>query len=181
MHDYGTKMTKKSQSTRSRLTEENLRLHSTFHVKVRQSTHHRRSATNSHLQAPREAALQPVQVKARTRVSVYDHAYDDCIESDDEDLEAIRNVELRRAASLEALQAYGGCFVSGFMAMQEPLPGRYTTARSASKLSTSTSSADSPRPDSDTLSHMDVRELSERGRSCKSRRKMRSAGHKSRW
>lgn len=56
----------------------------------------------------------------------------DCDESEDGDLDARRNnIALRRAASLEALKIYGGCFASGFLAMQDPW--RSTSAASQSQ------------------------------------------------
>lgn len=109
-------------------------------------------------------------------------------DGDDESETGIDDVALRRAASLEALQAYGGCFASGFLAMQNPLPwasrrtgGRrealyetieepeawrlaltlecIETGSIATASTNSFASSGSPRPDSDTLSHVDVAEL----------------------
>ncbi|KAF2030248.1 hypothetical protein EK21DRAFT_89129 [Setomelanomma holmii] len=98
----------------------------------------------------------------------------DDAQSDDGDIE----IALRRAASLEALQAYGGCFVSGFLAMQEPLPWT-STASIQSSSSRSIASSGSPRPDSDTLSHTDTRDTPiERKRSWRSLTKLRSAKSK---
>jgi hypothetical protein len=111
--------------------------------------------------------------------------------SDDGDWDAKKvDIALRRAASLEALKIYGGCFTSGFLAMQEPLPWMTPSntkqkpshhdvegldlRRLASELvraregSTETSSRDSdsyigsPRPDSDTLSRADAEKESGR-------------------
>jgi hypothetical protein len=110
---------------------------------------------------------------------------------DDDDWDANKvDIALRRAASLEALKIYGGCFTSGFLAMQDPLPWMTPSngsrkprrqdvegldfRRLASEMvrsrsgNTETSSRDSdsrigsPRPDSDTLSRADVEK--ERGR-----------------
>jgi hypothetical protein len=116
------------------------------------------------------------------------HLGGDFDESEDESIEAAQlSIALRKAASLEALQAYGGCFVSGFLAMQEPLPWSPPTNTSKAtnqrmyqsgiaetsltrkhSLETATitsyDSNDSPRPDSDTLSVADVRELESRRR-----------------
>lgn len=103
-----------------------------------------------------------------------------CDESVDEDLEAMRDIALKKAASLEALQAYGGCFVSGFMAMQDPLPWLSPTA-SPSPSSSSRWSFGSPRPDSDTLSRMDIEELSsEPKKSWRSMKRLRGAARRSR-
>lgn len=108
--------------------------------------------------------------------------------SDDGDVDMKRyNLALRRAASLEALKAYGGCFASGFLAMQEPLPwtSRRTPHEDVEGLdirelvldmasvetgsvqvssNTTRTRAGCPRPDSDTLSHADIQELNEVGR-----------------
>jgi hypothetical protein len=84
----------------------------------------------------------------------------------------MRDLALRRAASLEALQAYGGCFVSGFLAMQEPLPWTSSSNRSVA-------SSGSPRPDSDTLSHTDALDAPvQRKRSWRSLARLGSAGRK---
>jgi hypothetical protein len=126
-----------------------------------------------------------LQVRCELLVSVmfyqtsgwcYQYAFDRD-ESEDEDLDdSRRDIALRKAASLEALQAYGGCFVSGFLAMQESLPRSPRTSklgvfRQRMRLSnprdsvmdvatiTSYDSEDSPRPDSDTLSVADIRKL----------------------
>lgn len=120
---------------------------------------------------------------------ISDDQFDDDFDgSEDGDSDARRHaIALRRAASLEALKAYGGCFTSGFFAMQHPLPGRpvphshlrvpfeddeshdlRTLASEMSSVDTGsvkTASSSShynagrPRPDSDTLSHVDVKEL----------------------
>lgn len=128
--------------------------------------------TNDHIQTRNQRTQQSSEERLSNKLSDIYHAYDVCAESDDEDLEDQRNIELRREASLEALQAYGGCFVSGFLAMQQPLPWTSKPLKSASSnLSASTTSTDSPRPDSDTLSHMDIQELNKRARICRNRRK----------
>lgn len=116
-------------------------------------------------------------------------------ESDDEDLDARRyNIALRKAASLEALKIYGGCFTSGFLAMthgdldnrQQSFNdtegidlqrfavemGRVDTG-SIETVSRSSDSCGSPRPDSDTLSRVDVRERSEKKWSWRSLGKKR--------
>lgn len=104
------------------------------------------------------------------------YRYDlDLEESDDEDVGSQRKrMALRKAASMEVLKAYGGCFASGFLALQEPLPSRpqsklrryestdefdirrtasiATSLESASMSCTSSTTTDSPRPDSATLS-----------------------------
>jgi hypothetical protein len=97
----------------------------------------------------------------------------DLDESEDGDLIAMHDLALRKAASLEALRAYSGCFVSGFLALQEPLPWTSPAATASSgSLSISTGS---PRPDSDTLSRADVRELCDRSKSnWRSLKKLRS-------
>jgi hypothetical protein len=103
----------------------------------------------------------------------------DYSESDDGDLIAMHDVALRKAASLEALQAYGGCFVSGFLAMQDPLPWASSPTATITSRSSFTS-AGSPRPDSDTLSRVDVRELNdERKSNWRSMRKLRNMARKS--
>ena len=118
---------------------------------------------------------------------------DDYSESGDEDLDARRyNIALRKAASLEALKIYGGCFTSGFLAMThgDVHDRRYPDAegldlqRLASEMarvdtgsieteSRSSDSCGSPRPDSDTLSRLDVRERSEKKWSWRSLGKKR--------
>jgi hypothetical protein len=116
-------------------------------------------------------------------------------ESDDEDLDARRyNMALRKAASLEALKIYGGCFTSGFLAMTHgDLDKRKLSCPDAEGIdlqrfavemarvdtgsietrSRSSESCGSPRPDSDTLSRVDVRERSEKKWSWRSLGKMR--------
>lgn len=122
-----------------------------------------------------------------TTSGAYHQTEDDLDGSDDGDLDTKRyNIALRKAASLEALKAYGGCFASGFLAMQEPLPWASRTSPyedvegldlrelvwemasvetgSVKVLSNSTHSrVGRPRPDSDTLSHADVQELRDVG------------------
>jgi len=127
--------------------------------------------TNNKTQARNQRKQQCTEERLSNKLSEIYHSYGDRAESD-EDLEEERDVELRREASLEALQAYGGCFVSGFLAMQQPLLRTAPPTKSASSnLSASVTSTDSPRPDSDTLSHMDLREMNERARICRSRRR----------
>lgn len=116
-------------------------------------------------------------------------------ESDVEDLDARRyNIALRKAASLEALKIYGGCFTSGFLAMTHgDLDNRKLSCPDAegidlhrlavemarverSSIATGSRSSDScgsPRPDSDTLSRIDVRERSEKKWSWRSLGKKR--------
>lgn len=102
---------------------------------------------------------------------------DDLSESGDEDLDTRRyNIALRKAASLEALKIYGGCFTSGFLAMTHgDLDDRKLSYADAEGLdlqmlvaemarvdtgsietdSRFSGSCGSPRPDSDTLSRVD--------------------------
>lgn len=110
---------------------------------------------------------------------------DDSSESGEEDLDTTRyNIALRKAASLEALKIYGGCFASGFLAMThgdgndrnlsdrdaEGLDlqrlasemARVDTGSIETELTISNSCIGSPRPDSDTLSRVDVRERNEK-------------------
>ncbi|KAJ4373004.1 hypothetical protein N0V83_003295 [Neocucurbitaria cava] len=151
----------------SRLTEENLRLHSFTQLKIDSAC---------------ELREQPTWVSAPKPFAQSDNDFDG---SDDEDLD---NIALRREASLEALQAYGGCFASGFLAMQDPLPwtsrrkGHTTKKRhedvegldlerlASEMASNDTESAKTtwsslhihigyPRPDSDTLSQADIQSL----------------------
>lgn len=63
-------------------------------------------------------------------------------EEDDDDEEDEQKVERRRKASLQALEIYGGCFASGFLAMQQPLPWA-TTPTSESRSSRTNSNASS--------------------------------------
>lgn len=103
---------------------------------------------------------------------------EDMSESGEEDLNARRyNMALRKAASLEALKIYGGCFTSGFLAMThgdfndrreacpdaegldlQRLATEMARTGSISTDSRSSGSCGSPRPDSDTLSRPDVRQ-----------------------
>lgn len=120
---------------------------------------------------------------AQTLDDLYESYYqiNDFEGSDDGDFESRpENIALRKAASIEAMQAYGGCFASGFFAMQDPLPWTKppNTRRSRSqsrKLASDTNSVDNssvrtsstrsisndgmPRPDSDTLSNADAHQL----------------------
>lgn len=120
---------------------------------------------------------------------------DELSETGDEDLDARNyNNALRKAASLEALKIYGGCFTSGFLAMTHgDLDNRELYCSDAEGIdlqrfavemarvdtgsiatgSRSSDSCGSPRPDSDTLSRVDVRERSERKWSWKSLGKKR--------
>jgi hypothetical protein len=120
---------------------------------------------------------------------------DDLSESGDEDLDTKRyNIALRKAASLEALKIYGGCFTSGFLAMThgnldngtlypsdvEGIDLRRLAVEMArvntgsiETGSRSSNSCGSPRPDSDTLSRVDVRERSEKKWSWRSLGKKR--------
>ncbi|KAF7574637.1 hypothetical protein PtrM4_062610 [Pyrenophora tritici-repentis] len=144
----------------TQLTEENLRSHSSIHSKADSACH-----------------LEDQQSAAGYTELYY--RYDgDFAESDDGDADAQRQtMALRRAASLEVLKAYGGCFASGFLALQEPLPTRaksklriyesadgcemQRTASIATSFATSSSSwgnNDNPRPDSATLSSTPVPE-----------------------
>lgn len=84
---------------------------------------------------------------------------DNCVYELDED-EDEHSIALRRVASLQALKAYGGCFASGFLAMQHPFP--WTTAETTSiRTSSSGSSHDSEYPGSDleTESIVSVQEI----------------------
>lgn len=145
----------------SRLTEENLRMHS--------------FAQSQTIQYNRAQAYKQLCMASPTA-----HQYEfDTVSEDDDDEAEMENIALRKAASLEALQAYGGCFASGFLAMHSPLPwasarafrdsndsdawharlamdsvetGSMTTASTYSSTNTG-----SPRPDSDTLSQTDHR------------------------
>ncbi|PZD04328.1 hypothetical protein A1F95_00700 [Pyrenophora tritici-repentis] len=146
--------------SQAQLTEENLRSHSSIHSKADSACH-----------------LEDQQSAAGYTELYY--RYDgDFAESDDGDADAQRQtMALRRAASLEVLKAYGGCFASGFLALQEPLPTRaksklriyesadgcemQRTASIATSFATSSSSwgnNDNPRPDSATLSSTPVPE-----------------------
>ncbi|RMZ73860.1 hypothetical protein GMOD_00004659 [Pyrenophora seminiperda CCB06] len=153
--------------SQTRLTEENLRSHSSIHSKA-------------------DSACQLEDQQSATGYTELYYRYDgDFAESDDGDADAQRQtMALRRAASLEVLKAYGGCFASGFLALQEPLPTRAKsklriyesadgceisrTASIATSLATSSSSwgtnLDSPRPDSATLSSTPVPEATKGAR-----------------
>lgn len=109
------------------------------------------------------------------------YRYDlDLEESDDEDVGSQKKrMALRKAASMEVLKAYGGCFASGFLALQEPLPSRpqsklrryesadeieirrtasIATSLESGSASCTSSTTDSPRPDSATLSPAQLQE-----------------------
>ncbi|KAF2848368.1 hypothetical protein T440DRAFT_470238 [Plenodomus tracheiphilus IPT5] len=80
----------------------------------------------------------------------------------DED-EDEQSVALRRAASLQALKAYGGCFASGFFAMQQPLPWTTTSMGETRSVRTdsnaSSNYSECPKSDIDTQSIVDVQEI----------------------
>jgi hypothetical protein len=140
-----------------------------------------RARTNEYPQTPHDLESRPVNKQNQEDASNYCYQYDveDCDELDED---AMREIALRRAASLEALQAYGGCFVSGFLAMQDPLPWLSPATASANftRSSRSTTSAGSPRPDSDTLSSTGAQEsANERKGSWISMKRLRNAGRKS--
>ncbi|KAF1917693.1 hypothetical protein BDU57DRAFT_514072 [Ampelomyces quisqualis] len=156
-HHLNTTSPTAEDGLKAHLTERNLRLHVASHQKASQQ-----GEKQSHAAAP------PAHKQ---------NELNDGSSSDDEDLDAMRDVALKRAASLEALQAYGGCFVSGFLAMQDPLPW-LSPAASPTTSDSSDMSTGSPRPDSDTLSQADVRELS--GEGDWSRRRMRKVARRSR-
>ncbi|KAF1848899.1 uncharacterized protein K460DRAFT_353832 [Cucurbitaria berberidis CBS 394.84] len=169
--NLGMKSRTRVQCEQTRLTEENLRLHSCTRVK---------SDSACDLREAQRWASVP---------EPYNQFDDDYDGSDDGDMDTSRSdIAFRRAASLEALKAYGGCFASGFLAMQDPLP--WTSRRSghttrpfyenaecldlqklASEMASnesqsakttsshSHSNAGCPRPDSDTLSHADIQSL----------------------
>ncbi|KAJ4337775.1 hypothetical protein N0V95_008233 [Ascochyta clinopodiicola] len=179
---------KTSQSDRSCLTEENLRLHS--------------SAYSKPTTASRDRSLMEDRTWAES--SELYRFEEDLSESGEEDLNAKRyNIALRKAASLEALKIYGGCFTSGFLAMtQGDMDNRNLACPDAEGLdlqmlasemarvdtgsietgSRFSSGCGSPRPDSDTLSRMDAREKGEKkwgwrsfGRKRRSQRNARNA------
>ena len=184
---------KKNGQFRHCLTEENLRLHSYTFPQVRDIAHDGHALRLTI--CPQRSTSTPVDAIDE------DHAWGETFEpyyqhkdfegSDDEDWDVKKvDIALRRAASLEALKIYGGCFTSGFLAMQEPLPwmtpshsnrkpcqqdvegldfrklaSEMVRTRSGSAGASSRDSnsyAGSPRPDSDTLSRADVEK--ERGR-----------------
>ncbi|KAJ8107690.1 hypothetical protein OPT61_g8693 [Boeremia exigua] len=174
--------TKKTiQPGQSFLTEENLRLHS--------STYYESTTT----------AEDRLYIQDRTwaESSELYRIEDDLSESADEDLNTRRyNMALRKAASLEALKIYGGCFTSGFLAMTHgdysnqklPCPDaeRIDLQKLASEMSRvdtgsietrsrSSESCGSPRPDSDTLSRVDT-ERSEKKWSWRGFGKKRRSG-----
>jgi hypothetical protein len=140
-----------------------------------------RAQTNGDPQTSHDIEAHPAKKQTQDDASNFCYPYDveDCDELDED---AMRDIALRRAASLEALQAYGGCFVSGFLAMQDPLPwlSPATASTSLTTSSRSTTSAGSPRPDSDTLSSTGAQELAnERKRSWRIMGRLRGAGRKS--
>ncbi|KAH9875694.1 hypothetical protein IAQ61_003158 [Plenodomus lingam] len=110
--------TQNMRSTLSALTEENLRSNSRRPTE-QQSIHHGQ-------QSPTKQTNQLEQAQ----------------EEDDDDEEDEQKVERRRKASLQALEIYGGCFASGFLAMQQPLPWA-TTPTSESRSSRTNSNASS--------------------------------------
>ncbi|KAF2623873.1 hypothetical protein BU25DRAFT_414044 [Macroventuria anomochaeta] len=167
------------QSGQSCLTEENLRLHSSTYSK-------------------RTTAFQDrlcIEDRTWAESSELYRFEDDLSESGDEDHDARRyNIALRKAASLEALKIYGGCFTSGFLAMAHgDIDDRKLSCPDAEGLdlqklasemarvdtgsieteSRFSGSCGSPRPDSDTLSQMDVRERCEKKWSWRSLGKKR--------
>ncbi|OAL02230.1 hypothetical protein IQ06DRAFT_132860 [Phaeosphaeriaceae sp. SRC1lsM3a] len=154
---FDTTATTSVRPSRLQLTESNLRLHIAIQQRASQ------------------------QIEEQSQADVFRRSKADAgEESEDEDLDTMRDIALKKAASLEALQAYGGCFVSGFLAMQDPLPW-LSPAASPSPSNSSRWSFGSPRPDSDTLSRMDIEELSsERKRSWRSVRKLRGTARRSR-
>jgi hypothetical protein len=126
------------------------------------------------------------------------YRYDlDLEESDDEEdmSSQTKRMALRKAASMEVLKAYGGCFASGFLALQEPLPSRpqsklrryesadefeirrtasIATSLESGSVSCTSSTTDSPRPDSATLSPAQLQEAAKASKwSWRSMRKSR--------
>ncbi|KAF9697898.1 hypothetical protein EKO04_004179 [Ascochyta lentis] len=173
------KTKKTSQSGQSCLTEENLRLHS--------------SAYSKPTTASQDRSLMEDRTWAES--SELYRFEDDLSESGEENLNAKRyNIALRKAASLEALKIYGGCFTSGFLAMTHgdmddrnlscPDAEGLDLQRLASEMahvetgsteteSRSSNGCGSPRPDSDTLSRVEVRERNEKKWSWRSLGKKR--------
>lgn len=169
-------------SGRSYLTEENLRLHS------------------SNLSKPNTAPEErsPMEDRTWAESSELYRFEDDVSESGEENVNAKRyNMALRKAASLEALKIYGGCFTSGFLAMTHgDLDYRNLTCADAEGLdlqklasemacvetgsietdSRFSGSRGSPRPDSETLSRVDARERSDKKWSWKSLGRKRRSG-----
>ncbi|KAI8930916.1 hypothetical protein NX059_011931 [Plenodomus lindquistii] len=136
---------KKAGPTQGNLTEENLRAHSCPSREQQQSKHHDQTSGKE--------------------TDNFDY---ECDEDEDEQSIAIR----RRKASLQALEAYGGCFASGFLAMQQPLP--WTTTSMSERRSVSTDSSASSndaeyvQSESDTQGDLDVQEIQAGGRrSCR--------------
>ncbi|KAF1931281.1 uncharacterized protein M421DRAFT_2789 [Didymella exigua CBS 183.55] len=171
--------TKKTvQSGQNSLTEKNLRLH---------------SSTYTNCTASQDRLCD--QDRKWAESSELYRFEDDLSESGDEDLDTRRyNIALRKAASLEAMKIYGGCFTSGFLAMTHgDLDNRKMSCPDAEGIdlqrlavemarvdtgsietgSRSSDSCGSPRPDSDTLSRVDTRERSEKKWSWRSLGKKR--------
>ncbi|KZM27369.1 hypothetical protein ST47_g1486 [Ascochyta rabiei] len=182
------KTQKTSQSGRSFLTEENLRLHSSACAKP---------ATTS----PNRSVMEDRTWAESSELYRFE---DDVSASGEDNVNTARyNIALRKAASLEALQIYGGCFTSGFLAMTHgDMDDGDLSCRDAEGLdlqrlasdmarvdtgstetgSRCTGSCGSPRPDSDTLSRVDARERGEKrwrwrslGKKRRSERKERKA------
>jgi hypothetical protein len=145
-HQMEAQAASNTESWRPCLTEQNLRLHGAVHVQV--SVGDARISTHCILTVYQTSNDIKQQFRA-VAASI--------CESDDEDVDDMQAIDRQRAASLQALEVYGGCFVSGFLAMQEPLPWLSTPTLT----SASDSSIGSPRPDSATLSREDVRDLCE--------------------
>ncbi|EUC36231.1 hypothetical protein COCVIDRAFT_21996 [Bipolaris victoriae FI3] len=147
----------------AQLTEENLRSHGSTYASTHSPTHVKADSACY--------MLEPQQY----------YRYDlDLEESDDEDASSqTKRMALRKAASMEVLKAYGGCFASGFLALQEPLPSRpqsklrryesadafeirrtasIATSLESGSVSCTSSNNDSPRPDSATLSPAQLQE-----------------------
>ncbi|KAF1937637.1 hypothetical protein EJ02DRAFT_412021 [Clathrospora elynae] len=167
-HNLGRTTNSNVRSVQAHLTEENLLLHGSASMKNNNST------------------CRPEEERSWASTTERYYRYDGDFEGSDdegEDVEVRQNtIDLRRAASLEVLKAYGGCFASGFLALQDPLPTRpksklrsyeiaeeFDLQRWASEptsietaSSRSSSNASSPRPDSATLSQADVQDLKQR-------------------
>ncbi len=182
-NNFSPRMNGVVRTEHSQLTEANLRLHTSSSIKVISSRqewlpgHHADEYTQRFNACETGAPMWGKSAEAYP-------CYDDLDESDDEDITMPRNhVALRRAASLQALKAYGGCFASGFLAMQEPLPAiprKWSCTTDAESLdleklasemslqemnsmkpglSSRQDRAGSPRPDSDTLSQVDMSDV----------------------
>ncbi|KAH9878180.1 hypothetical protein J1614_003397 [Plenodomus biglobosus] len=146
---------KKTSPTLSSLTEENLRAHSCPPTIQQQSTH-----CNHHIPTKQTSTFK-----------------NHFVEEDEEDEEDEQSVAMRRVASLQALKAYGGCFASGFLAMQQPLPWPTTSMSETRSVRTSSTASSNdfeyPKAESDTESIVDVQEI-QTGR----RRSWRELGRK---